>query len=209
MQGGLYGKVVKVGNGNSGDSAVGLAYTDNVYDTERYERLRQLSAEIIAEKSNIPLGKVKDLFCNETGYQTPKLDTRAAVFKEGKILPVHEKNGTWSLPGGWCDVLQSVRTNTVKEVKEETGLDVKAVRLIALQDRNKHNVPVYAYGVCKVFVLCELIGGEFTENVERTEIAFFDVENLPANPAKEKTTEQQIKMCFEAYEEENWQPYFD
>lgn len=79
----------------------GLAYTDNVYDTERYERLRQLSAEIIAEKSNIPLGKVKDLFCNETGYQTPKLDTRAAVFKEGKIPLVHEKNGTWSLPGGW------------------------------------------------------------------------------------------------------------
>lgn len=187
----------------------GLAYTDNAYDTERYERLRQLSAEIIAEKSNIPLGKVKELFCNETGYQTPKLDTRAAVFKEGKILPVHEKNGTWSLPGGWCDVLQSVRTNTVKEVKEETGLGVKAVRLIALQDRNKHSVPVYAYGVCKVFVLCELIGGEFTENVERTEIAFFDVENLPANLAKEKTTEQQIKMCFEAYEEENWQPYFD
>lgn len=149
------------------------------------------------------------MFCNETGYQTPKLDTRAAVFKEGKILLVHEKNGTWSLPGGWCDVLQSVRTNTVKEVKEETGLDVKAVRLIALQDRNKHNVPVYAYGVCKVFVLCELIGGEFTENVETTEIAFFDVENLPANLAKEKTTEQQIKMCFESYEEENWQPYFD
>ena len=187
----------------------GLAYTDNAYDTERYERLRQLSAEIIAEKSNIPLGKVKDLFCNETGYQTPKLDTRAAVFKEGKILLVHEKNGTWSLPGGWCDVLQSVRTNTVKEVKEETGLDVKAVRLIALQDRNKHNVPVYAYGVCKVFILCELIGGEFTENIETTEIAFFDVENLPANPANEKTTAQQIRMCFEAYKEENWQPYFD
>lgn len=75
--------------------------------------------------------------------------------------------------GRMVDVLQSVRTNTVKEVKEETGLDVKAVRLIALQDRNKHNVPVYAYGVCKVFVLCELIGGEFTENVETTEIAFF------------------------------------
>lgn len=149
------------------------------------------------------------MFCNETGYQTPKFDTRAAVFKEGKILLVHEKNGTWSLPGGWCDVLQSVRTNTAKEVKEETGLDVKAVRLIALQDRNKHNVPVYAYGVCKVFVLCELIGGEFTENVETTEIAFFDVENLPANPANEKTTAQQIRMCFEAYKEENWQPYFD
>lgn len=80
--------------------------------------------------------------------------------------------------------MQSVRSNTVKEVKEETGLDVKAVRLIALQDRNKHNVPVYAYGVCKVFVLCELIGGEFTENVETTEIAFFDVVCPPIRQRK-------------------------
>lgn len=187
----------------------GLAYTDNVYDIERYERLRELSAEMIAEKSDIPLGKVKDLFCSETGYQTPKLDTRAAVFKDGKILLTHEKNGTWSLPGGWRDVLESVRSNTVKEVKEETGLDVTAIRLIALQDRNKHNVPVYAYGVCKAFVLCEIIGGKFTENIETTEIAFFDLKNLPANLANEKTTKEQIQMCFEAFKDENWQTYFD
>ncbi len=86
----------------------GLAYTDNVYDIERYERLREIAAEMINEKSDIPLDKVKDLFCCETGYQTPKLDTRAAIFKNGKILLVHENNGTWSLPGGWCDVLESV-----------------------------------------------------------------------------------------------------
>ena len=86
----------------------GLAYTDNVYDIERYERLREIAAEMISEKSDIPPEKVKDLFCNETGYQTPKLDTRAAIFRDGKILLVHENNGTWSLPGGWCDVLESV-----------------------------------------------------------------------------------------------------
>ena len=102
----------------------GLAYTDNVYDIERYERLREISAEMIEQKSEISLEKVKGLFCNETGYQTPKLDTRAAIFKDNKILLVHENNGTWSLPGGWCDVLESVKSNTVKEVKEETGLDV-------------------------------------------------------------------------------------
>ena len=187
----------------------GLAYTDNAYDIERYERLREISAEMIREKSGIPLEKVKDLFCGETGYQTPKLDTRAAIFKNGKILLVHENNGTWSLPGGWCDVLESVRSNTVKEVKEETGLDVEAIKVIALQDRNKHNRPVYAYGVCKVFVLCTLISGEFTENIETTGIQYFPLTHLPANLAEEKTTRAQIEMCFRAYRAKDWQTQFD
>lgn len=187
----------------------GLAYSHDVYDKERYERLREISAEMLAERSDVPLEKVKDLFCNESGYQTPKLDTRAAIFKDGKILLTHENNGTWALPGGWCDVLESVRSNTVKEVKEETGLDVKAVRLIALQDRNKHNVPTYAYGICKVFVLCEIVGGEFVENIETTGIAFFDFDDLPENLANEKTNKEQIRMCFAAYNDENWQPLFD
>lgn len=187
----------------------GLAYTSNVYDIERYERLREISAEMISEKTNIPTEKVEELFCNETGYQTPKLDTRAAVFKENKILLTHENNGTWSLPGGWVDVLESIKSNTEKEVKEETGLDVEAVKVIAIQDRNKHNIPVYAYGVCKVFVLCELIGGSFEENIETTEIKYFSLNEIPENLAKEKTTKEQIEMCFEAYKNKNWQTQFD
>lgn len=187
----------------------GLAYTDNVYDIERYERLREIAAEMINEKSDIPLDKVKDLFCCETGYQTPKLDTRAAIFKNGKILLVHENNGTWSLPGGWCDVLESVESNTLKEVREETGLEARAVRLISVQDRNKHNKPIYAYGVCKVFVLCEVIGGKFEENIETTEIRYFSADELPENLAEEKTSREQIEMCFEAYTDDNWQTQFD
>lgn len=66
--------------------------------------------------------KVKELFCDEVGYQTPKLDTRVAIFREDKILLVKENNGTWSLPGGWVDVNVSVKENTIKEVKEEAGL---------------------------------------------------------------------------------------
>ncbi len=76
----------------------GLAYTDGVYDRERYERLREISAEIMSKKTELSLEKVKDIFCNETGYQTPKIDTRAVIFKDDKILLTHENDGTWSLP---------------------------------------------------------------------------------------------------------------
>lgn len=110
----------------------GLTYGKDVYDKERYERIRDISAEMMAELSGVPVEKVKDLFCNETGYQTPKIDTRAAIFGEGKILLVHENNGTWSLPGGWCDVNVSVTENTIKEVKEEAGLDVSVKSVIAI-----------------------------------------------------------------------------
>lgn len=187
----------------------GLAYTNNVYDIERYERLREISAEIISEKSDLSLEKTKDLFCIETGYQTPKIDTRAAIFKDDKILLVHENNGTWSLPGGWCDVLESVKSNTVKEVREETGLDAVAKKIIAVQDRNKHNKPIYAYGVCKIFVLCDVISGKFEKNIETTEIKYFSLEDLPDNLAEEKTNKEQIEMCFKAFKDANWQVQFD
>ena len=190
-------------------SQIGLTYTKDVYDRERYQRLREISAEMLAEKTEVSIEKVKDLFCHETGYQTPKLDTRAAIFRNNKILLVHENNGTWSLPGGWCDVLESVKSNTEKEVREETGLNVKAVKIISIQDRNKHNKPVYVYGVCKIFVLCEVINGKFVENIETTEIRYFSLQDLPHNLAEEKTNKEQNEMCFKAYLNENWQTQFD
>ena len=99
----------------------GLYYCKDKFDIERFERIREISAEMISLQSDIPLEKVKDLFCNEIGYQTPKLDTRAAIFKNNKILLVEESNGTWSLPGVWVDVDLSIKENTIKEVKEEAG----------------------------------------------------------------------------------------
>lgn len=190
-------------------SQTGLSYANNAYDIERYKRLREISAEMIAEKSNISLDKVKDLFCNEIGYQTPKIDTRAVIFKDNKILLTHENNGTWSLPGGWCDVLESIKSNTIKEAKEETGLDVETMKIISIQDRNKHNKPIYAYGVCKVFILCNVIGGQFINNIETTEINYFSFDEIPSNLAEEKTNKEQIEMCFKAYKNKNWQVQFD
>ncbi len=188
---------------------IGLTYTKDVYDIERYERLREISAEIIESKTEIDLEKVKDLFCGEKGYQTPKIDTRAAIFKDNKIVLVHEKGGGWSLPGGFCDILESIKSNTIKEVKEESGFDVEALKIIALQDRNKHNKPIYAYGICKVFVLCNILGGEFVENNETTEIGYFSLEEIPDDLSEDRTTKEQIEMCFEAYHNENWKTLFD
>ena len=187
----------------------GLQYGKDKYDIERYEELRRISAEMIAVRTDIPVTKVYDLFCNETGYQTPKVDTRAAVFVDGKILLVHENNGTWSLPGGWCDVDQSVASNTVKEVKEETGFAVTAEKLIAVQDWRKHNVTNYAYGVVKIFVQCKYESGEFVDNIETTGIAFFDEDTLPENLAVEKCTREQILMCFAALQDPNAPTVFD
>ena len=187
----------------------GLTYGHDVYDLERYTRIREIAAEMMVEKTELPVEKVTSLFCNETGYQTPKIDTRAAVFQKGKILLVHEKNGTWSLPGGWCDVNQTIGENTEKETLEEAGFRVRAKRLIAVQDRNKHNEPPYAYGIVIVFLLCELLSGEFVPNIETTEIGWFSGEDLPENLALEKTTKAQIEMCFEAEKDKNWKVLFD
>ncbi len=186
----------------------GLTYGKDVYDRERYERIRDISAEILSYKTDISVEKVKNLFCNEVGYQTPKLDTRAAVFEHEKILLVKENNGKWSLPGGWVDVNLSVKENTVKEVKEESGLDVTADRIIAIQDRDRHNLPAYAYGVCKIFVLCSVLGGEFEKNIETTEFRYFNKAELP-ELATEKNTKEQIEMCFNAYYNKDWIVEFD
>ncbi len=192
----------------------GLTYGRDKYDIQRFERIREISAEILALKSEISLERVKQLFCNEIGYQTPKLDTRAAIFKGNKILLVKERDGKWSMPGGWVDVDLSIEENTIKEVKEEAGLDVKTKKIIAMLDGIKNNLEGKninsPYGVIKIFVLCELIGGEFVENIETTESEYFsleEIENLQLGTIK--NTKKQIKMCFDAYNSEFWETIFD
>lgn len=186
----------------------GLFYSKDKFDLERFERIRTMAAEMISHQTDLPVSKVKDLFCNETGYQTPKIDTRAAIFHHGKILLVQEMDGRWALPGGWCDVNVSVKENTIKEVKEEAGLDVTADKIIAVQDRAKHNLPVYAYGVCKIFVLCCAVGGHFEKNIETQGFAYFSAEELPTL-ATEKNSEEQVRMCFDAYNSPDWEVLFD
>lgn len=189
----------------------GLTYSKDDFDRERFSRIRELSAEILSAHSGMDLDTVQDVFCGEKGYPTPKVDVRAAVFQGDEILMVLENSdGRWSLPGGWADVSLSVRENVVKEVREETGLTVTPGRLIAVLDRSRHNTPVIAYGIYKIFVLCTLTEASepFQENIETSRRGFFDLDHLPPL-SLDRTTKGQIRMCFEAYKNPLFQPCFD
>ena len=187
----------------------GLAYSKDKYDIERFQQTRNLSVDILNEYTGVSKEKIKDLFCNEIGYQTPKVDIRAAIFKEDKILLVKESiDGCWSMPGGWAEVNLSIKENIIKEAKEEAGVNVVPKRLIAILDRNKHNEPVTPYGIYKIFVLCQLIDGVFEENIETEESGFFSLMDLPPLSVG-RNTKAQIEMCFKARLDENFSAIFD
>lgn len=187
----------------------GLAYGKDKFDIERFERIREISAEIVAHMTDIPLEKVKNLFCNEVGYQTPKIDTRAVIFENNKILLIQESDGKWALPGGWADVYLSVKENVLKEVKEEAGIEVNAEMIIAMLDVTKNQDKAIPYGITKIFVLCSYISGKFEKNIETIDSGYFGIDELP-ELANNKTTFEQIQMCFEANKnKDNWKVIFD
>lgn len=186
----------------------GMYYTKNVFEKERYERIREISVEMLSYQTEIPKEKARELFCSEIGYQTPKLDNRAAIIKDNKILLVQEADGKWAMPGGWQEVNLTVRENTVKEVREEAGLEARADRIVAVQDRDKNNPPAIATKIVKILVLCTPIDGEFHPNSETLDSRYFALDELP-ELATGKTTEEQIKLCFEAYQNKDWRVRFD
>ena len=162
-------------------SQTGLVYSLSEYDTERYEELSRLSDEITALATGLKPDDVASGYRPAQEYVTPKVDIRAVVFNEkDEILLVCEKmDGCWSLPGGWSDVGYSPKEVAAKEVKEETGLDVLPVRLLAVMDMSKHPHPAIPYYVYKFFILCELKGGSFTETFDILGKGFFRLEELP------------------------------
>ncbi|MEF9918920.1 MAG: NUDIX hydrolase, partial [Eubacterium sp.] len=158
----------------------GLTYSDNKYDLERFEQIRDLSVEIMMEYTDAGEEKVKDLFCFETGYQTPKVDVRGAIFKEDQILLVKESiDGHWSMPGGWADVGLSVKENIEKEAKEEAGLLVKARRLVGIFDWVRAVEILNPFAIYKVMMLCDVVEGSFKKNIETEDAHYFSIDKLP------------------------------
>lgn len=144
----------------------GLHYTKDVYDKERFQRIREMSWQMLATLNDSDMNEIKALFHIEDGYQTPKVDTRAVVWKEDKILLVQENDGRWALPGGWMDITETVSSNAEKELFEEAGVVGKADRIIAIHDHHRHNAVNQIFTIIKIFVECHYINGEFKLNSE-------------------------------------------
>lgn len=175
----------------------GLTYTKDGYDIERYEELREISIEMMREQTGEPYPVVKELFASEKGYPTPKVDVRGVVFQDGKILMVREKaDGKWTLPGGWADIGYTPKEVAVKEIREEAGLDVRAVKLLAVLDKKCHPHPPEPYYIYKLFILCEQTGGSPEAGLETSDVAYFGENELP-ELSRNRATESQIRLMFE------------
>ena len=191
-------------------SQCSLAYSKDKFDRERSERIREIACDMLSFKYDIPIEKVKLDFAGELGYQTPKVETRAAVIKDNKILLVKEQlDGKWALPGGYQDVNMSIKENAIKEASEEAGAVVNPVKIIAVLDYNRHHHVNFPFGMVKVFVLCEYVSHSFVENTETLGAEFYSLDELP-ELSTTRTTKKQLEMCFDCYNNiENWKTIFD
>lgn len=181
-------EIVKTARRVQAIAQAGLHYAENEFDRERYEELRDLSAQLAAAATGTEINKIKNLFTNETGFQTPKVDIRAVVIKDNKILLARERSdGGFAIPGGFADINYSPSEVAVKEVREETGLEVRVSRVLALIDTDRHNFPPLEYHYYKIVLLCELTGGELSDSNETTEAGFYDFDSLPELSEKRNT----------------------
>ncbi|MBY0597898.1 NUDIX hydrolase [Bacillus bingmayongensis] len=187
----------------------GLTYSKDVYDIERFEQLRDLSVTMMSHYTKTDWEVVKKLFANETGYQTPKVDIRAVVHQDDKLLFVKEKSdGKWALPGGWADVGYTPTEVAAKEVREETGYKVDHFRLLAVFDKEKHHSSPSIVHVYKIFIGCEIVGGEKQTSIETEEVKFFGEKEIP-ELSTARNTEWQIREMFAYMKDRNRRALLD
>ena len=187
----------------------GLTYTENAFDKERYESLQKLVAEITSNYTQMAFDSIKDIFAAETGYATPKVDVRAAVFKDNKILLVQERSDNlWTLPGGWADVNCSAAESVKREVEEESGFIVDVQHLIALHDKQKQDYPPQLPHAYKALFYCELQGGTATPSVETQAVGFFGIDEIPPL-SPHRITRRHIDLCFAVHDKGVGETLFD
>jgi len=178
----------------------GETYGKDKYDLERYKQLDEIAHQMFTHLSDSPIEAVEKLFIPESGYPTPKIDLRAGVIKDGKILLVREReDDCWTLPGGWGDVCETAKQGVVREVLEESGFVVNNPRLVAVKDRAVHKYqPEYPFHIYKMFFVCDFVSGEPTTNIEISEIDFFAPDQLP-QLSQGRVLHEDIAMIFEYF----------
>ena len=186
----------------------GLFYANTHYDEERYQQLFDIASDMLAAAADADVASVKLMLAADDGYITPKVDVRGAVFREGKILLVREAvDGCWTLPGGWADVGDAPSEAVEREIREESGYEVKAVKLLALEDRKRRHPPSLNE-VYKAAFLCELTGGAPRTSAETTAVAWYREDELPPLSLS-RVTEGQIKRWFRHWRQPDLPTEFD
>lgn len=176
----------------------GYHYSENEYQRERYSRLTEIAAEILSEHTLLETDHLVVVFRDQSGYATPRVDVRGAVFNGDRLLMVRERedNG-WTLPGGWADVGDVPSEATEREVWEETGFRVKARKLIGVYDANRVG-PLELFHAFKLVFLCDLISGEARTSFETSAVQFFAEDEVPPFLSGERTRSRHIQDAFNA-----------
>jgi ADP-ribose pyrophosphatase YjhB (NUDIX family) len=174
----------------------GLTFTTDRFDRQRYERVRELAASMLALGSGADYGVIRSILLEDKGYATPKVDVRGAAFVDGRVLLVREiSDGKWTLPGGWADVNQTAGECVVREIAEESGFEARILKLAAVHDYQKSNHPTrHIDSIYKIFFICEITGGAARASDETSEVAFFPRDALPPLSLGRTTTAQIDRM---------------
>ena len=190
-------------------SQTGLHYAENEYQRERYARLSEIAAEIFTESSTLNIETLSEIFMSQNGYATPRVDVRGAVFRDEKLLFVKEIiDGGWTLPGGWADVGDTPSKAVEREVFEESGFVVRAVRVLGVYDANRFN-PLDLFHAFKVVFQCEILHGDAKASSETSKVSFFGEDEIPRQLSEARSPLSMIKTAFKAQKEFNWQTEFD
>ena len=189
---------------------IGLEMSQNIYDIERYRELREIGLQLLEKMTDVPIEKIVPVIEEKNGYKTPKVDVRAAVFNEkNQILLVREKaDNNWAMPGGWTDIDYSPGEVAEKECMEEAGIKVKAVRLLAVLDKQKQNMPPAFEYVYKIFLLCKKLDDNIKVGSEILDVCWFDENNMPVL-SHPRNLPEHIKLMYKFHRGEITEPMFD
>ncbi|MXN93130.1 NUDIX domain-containing protein [Flavobacterium sp. Sd200] len=189
----------------------GLLYCSNEYDRERYTELHEISIDLMSQLSGNDIASLKSMFAPVTDYPTVKTDVRALVLSDDKkqiLLARESADGKWSLPGGWADVGQTPREVAIKEVKEETGLDVNTIALLAVFDKREHAHPPQPFYVYKMVIYCEPTSIELQKGFDVLDVAWHDIDNLP-ELSEDRILKSQIELVYNKALSNDFSAYFD